>query len=96
MSIIQKSDTVSIGSPKFSVINHDVVNLSTAQAKFSFGKGRRFSTLKPTVETEFSITLGSTMANKKSPSFGVGDRFKRQRRTSKLIKIFYHNSWLLE
>lgn len=29
------------------------------------------------------MTLASTMTNEKSPTFGVGDRFKRARHTSK-------------
>jgi len=33
------------------------------------------------VTTDFTITLGSTMKLNRSPTFGVGDRFKRPRHT---------------
>jgi hypothetical protein len=35
------------------------------------------------VTTDFTITLGSTMKLNQSPTFGVGDRFKRPRHTCK-------------
>jgi hypothetical protein len=56
-------------------IHHDIINFSTSQQKFSFGKQRRFPSVKPTTPTDFTVTLNSTFG-RRSPSFGVGERFK--------------------
>lgn len=37
--------------------------------------------MKPQVETDFTVTLQSTLKPTRSPTFGVGDRFKRPRHT---------------
>jgi hypothetical protein len=56
-------------------ITHDVVNFSTAQQKYSFGKDSRFKQTVTTTPTDFNVTLPSTF-DRRSPSFGIGDRFK--------------------
>lgn len=57
-----------------STLYHDAVNFSTAQQKFSFSKGRRFSLMKPNTPTDFTVNLPSAFG-RRSPSFGVGNRF---------------------
>jgi len=56
-------------------IRHDIINFSTAQSKYSFGKDQRFKTLKPNTPTDFNVQLPSTFG-RRSPSFGIGERFK--------------------
>ena len=56
-------------------IHHDIINFSTSQQKFSFGKQWRFPSVKPTTPTDFTANLTSTFG-RRSPSFGVGERFK--------------------
>jgi hypothetical protein len=56
-------------------IHHEVVNFSTAQSKFSFCKDRRFKSISQTTPTDFTVDMPSTFG-KRSPSFGIGERFK--------------------
>ena len=55
-------------------IYHDAVNFSTAQSKYSFSKDRRFAPGITGVHTDFTQNLTSTLG-RRSPSFGIGDRF---------------------
>lgn len=81
MSTIQTQSTMKQRS--FSIVHHDAINFSTAQHKFSFGKGRRFPSLGLTCPTDFNTNLNSTITSNKSPTFGIGNRFKQPRRTGK-------------
>ena len=56
-------------------IHHEVINFSSAQHRFSFSKDTRFPNSKPTTPTDFTTTLPTTFG-RKSPTFGVGERFK--------------------
>ena len=60
-------------------VHHEVVNFSSAQSKFSFPKDRRRSQVPASITpTDFNYTLKSSFGNR-SPSFGVGERFKTTR-----------------
>ena len=109
MSTIQTQSTMKQRS--FSIVHHEAINFSTAQHKFSFGKGRRFPSLGLTCPTDFNTNLKSTITSNKSPTFGIGNRFKEPRKTGKYISsvlcqkykflttMFYNRydtpSWLL-
>lgn len=80
MSIVRQE---TFSKRSYSIVAHDVVNFSSAQHKYSFGKGRRFINLKQNPQTDFTVTLQSTMKSNKSPTFGVGSRFKVARNTRK-------------
>lgn len=71
-------------------IHHEIINFSTAQHRFSFGKQRRFPSVKPTTPTDFTVTLNSTFG-RRSPSFGIGTRFKnlQLREQRKLQTLFF-------
>lgn len=70
-------------------IRHDIINFSTAQSRFSFSKGRRFVALTPNTPTDFNESLPGTFG-RRSPSFGVGERFQAPmtKSQSKLIAHF--------
>lgn len=79
MSTIEQSSK----QRSFSVVHHNTLNFSTAQHKFSFGKGRRFTSLGLNTPTDFTMTLQSTIKSSRSPTFGIGNRFKQPRHSSK-------------
>ena len=56
-------------------ITHESLNFSPTKQKFSFSRGERFKSFSGKTPSEFTTTLGSTFG-KRSPSFGVGARFK--------------------
>jgi hypothetical protein len=76
----------------YSIVHHDIINYSTSHHKYSFGKGRRFINLKPNPATDYTVTLGSTMHSNKSPTFGVGNRFRNVRNTRKLRILLIFSS----
>ena len=59
------------------LVTHDAINFSPSKAKYTFSKDQRFKSISGTTTTpsEFSHTLPGTFG-RRSPSFGVGDRFK--------------------
>ena len=59
------------------LVTHDAVNFSPAKAKYSFSRDQRFKSITGTTRTpsEFNHHLPHTFG-RRSPSFGVGERFK--------------------
>ena len=59
------------------LVTHDAINFSPTKAKYSFSKDQRFKSITGTTRTpsEFSHTLPHTFG-RRSPSFGIGERFK--------------------
>ena len=66
------------------LVTHDAVNFSPSKAKYSFSKDQRFKSISGTVRTpsEFTHHLPQTFG-RRSPSFGVGERFKNGNRQCK-------------
>jgi hypothetical protein len=61
---------------QMTLTTHDICNFSSAQQKFSFGTAGRFASVeKKRQETDFTVTLPSTMVSNRAPSFGHGPRF---------------------
>jgi len=67
----------SSGKHKCLLLTHEQVNFSPTKANFSFSKDKRFKSIAGHVneKSEFTHTLPSTFG-RRSPSFGVGQRFK--------------------
>lgn len=67
------------------LVTHDAVNNSPTKAKYSFSKEKRFSSISGTFHTpsEFTHDLPHTLG-RRSPSFGIGERFKVRIQKSKL------------
>ena len=67
----------SSGKHKCLLLTHEQVNFSPTKMNFSFSKDKRFKSLAGhTLEaSEFTHTLPSTFG-RRSPSFGVGERFR--------------------
>lgn len=76
---------------KYSLVQHEAVNFSTAKQKFSFSKNQRFSLPLAEISKkgEFNYTLPTTLSSRRA-SFGVGDRFKTPLETNfrKLSELF--------
>lgn len=58
-------------------ITHESINFSPSKQKYSFSKGDRFKSISGRTPSEFTVTLKDTF-NKRSPSFGVGERFRER------------------
>lgn len=65
-------------------IYHDAINFSSAKARFSFSKDKRFININAITNTDFTAKIGTTLG-RRSPSFGIGDRFTRPRISCKQI-----------
>ncbi len=79
----------SIKNTKFrcQTVHHDSVNFSTAHQKYSFSKDRRFPKISAAITpTDFTEKLNSTF-NRRSPSFGIGDRFMEPRTSCKRVQL---------
>ena len=61
------------------LVTHDAVNFSPSKAKYTFSKDQRFKSISGTSRTpsEFTVNLPHTFG-RRSPSFGVGERFKQR------------------
>ena len=66
------------------LVTHDAVNFSPAKAKYSFSRDQRFKSITGTTRTpsEFNHHLPHTFG-RRSPSFGVGERFKTREERGK-------------
>ena len=75
-------------------IHHDAINFSTAKSRFSFSKDKRFININAITTTDYTAKIGTTFG-RRSPSFGIGDRFIKPRTSCKRIYInqtFYLSS----
>lgn len=59
------------------LVTHEMVNFSPSKAKYSFSRDQRFKSISGTTRTasEFNHNMPQTFG-RRSPSFGVGERFK--------------------
>ena len=66
------------------LVTHDAINFSPTKQRFSFSRDQRFKSISGTTPTpsEFTHTLPGTFG-RRSPSFGVGDRFNKKVKQSK-------------
>ena len=67
-------------------LTHDSVNFSPTKQKYSFSKGSRFKSISGPTNCEFNHHLPGTFG-RRSPSFGIGDRFKQLRKPCKSILL---------
>ena len=65
-------------------LTHDSVNFSPSKQKYSFSKGSRFKSISGATPSDFNHHLPGTFG-RRSPSFGIGDRFKQLRKPCKSI-----------
>lgn len=74
------------------VTQYETINFSTSKQKYSFGKGQRFPSVMAKANNQIGYDLPSTM-NKRSPGFGVGNRFHTPlaMRSSKLHRFHYNS-----
>lgn len=62
-----------------------MINYALAKDFYSFGKQKRFSYNKASVQTDFNTAPRSMFGNEgRSTSFGIGERFKKITKDSKL------------
>ena len=54
MSTLSAQQQSNFTKRSFSVVHHNAINFSTAQQKFSFGIGKRFSVQRPNTNTDFT------------------------------------------
>ena len=71
-------------------VTHESVNFSPTKQKYSFSKGSRFKSLSGPTNCELNHTLPGTFG-RRSPSFGIGDRFKILKKPRKSIILFQPN-----
>ena len=74
------------------LVTHDAVNFSPSKAKYSFSRDQRFRSISGVSGTpsEFTHHLPQTFG-RRSPSFGIGDRFKVKIKTGKFFyRLFLH------
>ena len=69
--------TTNSSKHKCLLLTHDAINFSPSKMSHSFAKDKRFNSISgyKFEKSEFTHTLKPTFG-KRSPSFGVGDRFK--------------------
>ena len=74
------------------LVTHDAINFSPSKAKYSFSRDQRFKSISGTKReaSEFNVNLPNTFG-RRSPSFGIGDRFKSINKNGKFLVSFTHS-----